>query len=101
MRYIIGLCVIALAVAMIAAGLFTWRAEAQDCTRLETVIADIEKHGGYMVDLIDVKGDHVNQLAIFVAKGSERDALIIGGVRNGCMVGGPIAVDTVEPVTPA
>lgn len=94
-----GLVAVVLAVTLLLA--FCAPIKAQSCAPLEQVIADIEKGGGYVVDLIDVKGDHINQIVIFVAKGPERDALIIGGVRNGCMVGGPIAVDTVEPVTPA
>ncbi len=101
MKAIIAIGVLAIAAACFALALYVGPVTAQSCAKLEDVITDIEQGGGYVVDIIDVKGDTINQLVIFVAKGNLKDALVIGGERNGCMVGGPLAVDTVEPVTPA
>lgn len=96
MKYLIGLLA---GIVLIALGL--WPVKAQSCASVESVVADIVESGGYVVDLIDVESDHLTQLLVFVAKGTEKDALIIGGVKDGCMVGGPIALDTVERGTPA
>jgi hypothetical protein len=97
MRYFIGLCVIALAVAMLAGGLLTWPAQARPCEALDGVIAVIEDRGGVLVDLIDVRSDHFDQLLVVVVG----DKLLIGGVKAGCMASPPLPLDSVAPVTPA
>lgn len=95
-----------LLVAFVVVGLFVLAiyapaALAQDCEPLPKAVADIESHGGSLVDLVDVRADHIDQLLIAIVRGGEKDTLVIGGVKDGCMVTPPFRFDTVEPVTPA
>jgi len=77
-------------------------ASAEECAdTVGEAVAAVEASGGYLVDLIEVESDHFDQLLVIIARGTTKDALIIGGVRNGCMVTGPFTLDSVEPVTPA
>ena len=98
MRYLIGLSAVALAVACFAVALFIQPSQAQDCPApLPDTVAAVEASGGELVDLIDVRSEHFDQLVVIVVGGS----LVIGGVKDGCLVTPPIPLDTVKAVTPA
>lgn len=76
----------------------TGRAHAEECAaNLGDTVAAVESAGGELIDLVDVRSDHFDQIVIVELRG----ALIIGGVKEGCMVTPPIPLDTVREVTPA
>lgn len=96
----IGLVLATLVVTLLLA--FCAPLKAQECRDpIDKVVADVVSEGGYLVDLIDVRSEHFDQLLVIVAKNKDASRLIIGGVKDGCMVTGPVPLDTVEPVTGA
>lgn len=64
----------------------------EPCMPVSAAVMGAESLGGHMIDLIDIPGQNAEQLLIAVADG----AVQVWGVKDGCMVGVPVPLDTLK-----
>lgn len=80
---------LALAAAMAAP---TVPAPEPACISVPFAIAEAEKAGGHMIDLVPVEGANIDHLLVVVAF----ERIQLWGVHEGCMIGPIIPLDAVK-----
>ncbi len=62
------------------------------CFTVSEAVAEAEASGGKLINLIDVPGEHVDQMLFAVVNGT----IAMWGVKQGCMVGPVVPLDDVK-----